>query len=49
MSIGYEPGRLELDVEFRERGDVYRYFQVAVHGSEGRERGSFPERPLLPL
>jgi KTSC domain len=30
MSIGYEPGRLELDVEFRESGDVYRYFQVAV-------------------
>jgi hypothetical protein len=27
-SIGYEPRRHELDVEFRESGDVYRYFQV---------------------
>ena len=27
-SIGYEPRRCELDIEFRESGDVYRYFQV---------------------
>ena len=29
-SIGYEPHRCELDVEFRESGDVYRYFQVSA-------------------
>ncbi len=27
-SIGYDPGRYELEVEFRESGDVYRYFDV---------------------
>lgn len=29
-SIGYEPRRCELEVEFRESGDVYRYFQVSA-------------------
>ena len=29
-SIGYEPLRCELDVEFRESGDVYRYFEVSA-------------------
>jgi KTSC domain len=29
-SIGYEPRRCELDVEFRESGDVYRYFGVSA-------------------
>lgn len=29
-SIGYEPRRRELDLEFRESGDVYRYFQVSA-------------------
>lgn len=29
-SIGYEARRCELDVEFRERGDVYLYFQVSA-------------------
>lgn len=28
-SIGYEPSRRELDVEFRDSGDVYRYFGVS--------------------
>lgn len=28
-SIGYEPRRCELDIEFRESGDVYRYFGVS--------------------
>lgn len=29
-SIGYEPGRCELDLEFCESGDIYRYFQVSA-------------------
>jgi hypothetical protein len=28
-SIGYEPRRRKLDIEFRETGDVYRYFEVS--------------------
>jgi hypothetical protein len=27
-SIGYEPRRRELEIEFRESRDVYRYFEV---------------------
>ncbi len=27
-SIGYEPGRRTLEIEFRDSGDVYRYFRV---------------------
>ena len=27
-SIGYQPSRRELDIEFRASGDVYRYFNV---------------------
>ena len=27
-SIGYRPDRHELDIEFREGGEVYRYFDV---------------------
>ena len=27
-SIGYEPRRRELEVEFRQSGGVYRYFDV---------------------
>jgi KTSC domain len=27
-SIGYLPGRRELEIKFRESGDVYRYFDV---------------------
>jgi hypothetical protein len=27
-SIGYLPARRELEIEFRESGDVYRYFDV---------------------
>ena len=34
-SIGYGAERCELDVEFRESGDVYRYFQVS--GEEHNE------------
>lgn len=34
-SIGYDPRRRELDLEFRESGDVYRYFQVS--GEEHRD------------
>ena len=30
VSIGYEPDRCELDLEFRESGDVYRYFNVSA-------------------
>ena len=26
-SIGYEPLRCELDIEFRQSGNVYRYFE----------------------
>jgi len=29
-SIGYEGRRCELDIEFRESGDVYRYFEVSA-------------------
>ena len=29
-SIGYEARRCELDVEFLESGDVYRYFEVSA-------------------
>lgn len=29
-SMGYECRRCELDIEFRESGDVYRYFQVSA-------------------
>ena len=29
-SIGYESLRCELDVEFFDSGDVYRYFEVSV-------------------
>jgi hypothetical protein len=29
-SIGYDPRRRELEIEFRERGDVYRYSDVAA-------------------
>jgi len=29
-SIGYDPRRRELEVEFRETGDVYRYFGVSA-------------------
>jgi hypothetical protein len=29
-SIGYEPQRRELEIEFRESRDVYRYFEVPV-------------------
>jgi len=28
-SIGYDPKRRELEVEFRDSGDVYRYFDVS--------------------
>jgi len=27
-SIGYDPRRRELELEFRDSGDVYRYFDV---------------------
>ena len=27
-SIGYDPRRRELEIEFRDSGDVYRYFDV---------------------
>lgn len=29
-SIGYDPRRCELDLEFRATGDVYRYFEVSA-------------------
>jgi KTSC domain len=29
-SIGYDPRRRELEVEFRDTGDVYRYFGVSA-------------------
>ncbi len=29
-SIGYDRKRRELEVEFRETGDVYRYFKVSA-------------------
>jgi hypothetical protein len=29
-SIGYESRRCELDIEFRDSGDIYRYFQVSA-------------------
>ena len=29
-SMGYEPDRRELDIEFRQSGDVYRYFGVSA-------------------
>ena len=27
-AIGYDPGRYELEIEFRQSGDVYRYYEV---------------------
>ena len=30
VSIGYDPDRRELEVEFRESGDIYRYFDVSA-------------------
>jgi len=27
-SIGYDPRKGELEIEFRDSGDVYRYFEV---------------------
>jgi hypothetical protein len=29
-SIGYDPRRRELEIEFRESGDRYRYFDVSA-------------------
>lgn len=29
-SIGYEPRSRELEIEFRQSGDVYRYFEVSA-------------------
>jgi len=29
-SIGYEPRRCELDIEFRQSGELYRYFEVSA-------------------
>jgi hypothetical protein len=29
-SIGYEPRRCELDLEFRDSRDIYRYFEVSA-------------------
>lgn len=28
--IGYDVGRCELEIAFRESGDVYRYFEVSA-------------------
>lgn len=28
-SIGYEPRRRELEIEFRQSGEVYRYFDLS--------------------
>ena len=30
ISIGYAPRRGELEIEFRQSGDVYRYFGVSA-------------------
>ncbi len=30
VSIGYDRKRRELEIEFRETGDVYRYFEVSA-------------------
>jgi len=35
-SLGYDPCRRELEIEYRESGEVYRYFEVP-----GREYTSF--------
>jgi hypothetical protein len=32
-SIGYDPRRHELEVEFLESGDIYRYFDVSAEES----------------
>ena len=51
-SIGYDPHRCELEVEFRQSGDVYRYFQVSAE--EHREfmaaesKGSYLNRVFKP-
>jgi hypothetical protein len=29
-SVGYEPRSRELEIEFRQSGDVYRYFEVSA-------------------
>lgn len=33
-SIGYAPRGCELELEFRDSGDVYRYFQVSAREHE---------------
>ena len=34
-SIGYDAGRLELEIEFHESGDVYLYFDVPAEEYTG--------------
>jgi KTSC domain len=33
-AIGYDPKRRELEIEFRESGQVYRYFEVSPQEHE---------------
>jgi KTSC domain len=35
VSIGYEPRRCELEIEFSQSGDVYRYFEVPAEEYAG--------------
>ncbi len=34
-ALGYDPGRRELEIEFRQSGEVYRYFEVPDEEYEG--------------
>jgi hypothetical protein len=56
VSIGYDSKRRELEIEFRESGDVYRYFDVPIEescvsgrGVEGKLSKSGPSRRALTL
>jgi KTSC domain len=51
-SIGYEPRRGELEIEFRENGIVYRYFNVPAEEFEAlmaaKSKGTYVNRTFKP-
>ena len=51
-SIGYDPRRRELEIEFLESGDIYRYFDVsAEENSEfmgAESKGTYLNQVLKP-
>jgi hypothetical protein len=50
-SIGYDPARCELEIEFRQRGDVYTYFDVPAEDKEfmaAASKGEYLNRVFKP-